>query len=349
MTGLQVQCALGPVMLDVAGLELTAEERDRLLHPAAGGVILFARNYSDPEQVARLTAEIHALRTPALLIAVDHEGGRVQRFRDAFTRLPPMREIGRFHENDAAAARALAHSVGAVLAYELRACGVDFSFAPVLDLDRGRSGVIGDRAFHSDPEIVGELASALVAGLAIGGMSAVGKHFPGHGFAEADSHTAMPVDDRPLSELERDMQPFVRLVTEGLTGIMPAHVRYPAADSQPAGYSRFWLHSVLRERLGFDGTIFSDDLTMVGAHVAGGIVERGWLALDAGCDMVLVCNDAAAAGVLLDGLKRACSPVALTRFARLHGRARSIGFSGLGRSPSYSAARDSVLNRPSVA
>ncbi|MEO8039012.1 MAG: beta-N-acetylhexosaminidase [Betaproteobacteria bacterium] len=332
-------------MLDVAGVELTAEERERLLHPVVGGVILFSRNYADPGQISRLTAEIHGLRTPSLLIAVDHEGGRVQRFRDGFTRLPPMRELGQLYDSDADAARALAHSIGAVLAFELRGCGVDFSFAPVLDLDHDRSGVIGNRAFHSNPECVGELATALVTGLAEGGMGAVGKHFPGHGYAEADSHVDMPVDARTYDQIERDMQPFVRLVTSGIPGIMPAHVLYAAVDSQPAGYSRFWLKSVLRERLGFDGTIFSDDLTMVGAQGAGGIVERGWLALDAGCEMVLVCNDPPAAGTLLDGLKRACSPVALTRLARLHGRPRPLDFAGLGRSSSYSAAREDVLRR----
>ena len=223
-----------------------------LAHPDVGGVILFARNYASPEQVSRLTTDIHAVRTPPLLIAVDHEGGRVQRFREGFTRLPAMRDLGVLHDHSPVAARDLARNVGSVLAHELRACGVDFSFAPVLDLDYGRSGVIGDRAFHTDPEAVAELAAALVAGLADGGMGAVGKHFPGHGFAEADSHTAMPVDERSLEEIERqDLEPFRRLVAAGLEGIMPAHVLYPRIDPQPAGYSRFWLQTMLRERLRF--------------------------------------------------------------------------------------------------
>jgi beta-N-acetylhexosaminidase len=341
---------LGPVMVDVAGLELDAQERELLAHPAVGGVILFARNYANPEQVSRLTADIHAVRTPPLLIAVDHEGGRVQRFREGFTRLPAMRDLGVLRDHAPAAARNLARSIGSVLAHELRACGVDFSFAPVLDLDHGRSGVIGDRAFHTDPDAVADLAGALVAGLADGGMGAVGKHFPGHGFAEADSHTAMPVDERSLEEIERqDLEPFRRLVAAGLEGIMPAHVLYSRVDPQPAGYSRFWLQTVLRERLGFDGTIFSDDLTMVGAHGAGNIVERGWLALDAGCDIVLVCNDPPAAAMLLEGLQRACAPAALGRLARLHGQPRPGSFATLRASPAYLAALDAVAHRPSIA
>lgn len=341
---------LGPVILDVAGLELQSAEREMLAHPGVGGVILFARNYESPEQVSRLATDIHAVRTPALLIAVDHEGGRVQRFREGFTRLPAMRDLGALHDHSPVAARDLARSIGSVLAHELRACGVDFSFAPVLDLDYGRSGVIGDRAFHNDPQAVADLAAALVAGLADGGMGAVGKHFPGHGFAEADSHTAMPVDERSLEEIERqDLEPFRRLVAAGLEGIMPAHVLYPRVDSQPAGYSRFWLQTMLRERLGFDGTVFSDDLSMVGAHGAGNIVERGWLALDAGCDVVLVCNDPGAAAVLLDGLQRACAPEVPARLARLHGQPRPGSFATLRATPTYLAALDAVMHRPFIA
>lgn len=340
---------LGPVMLDVAGLELQPEERERLLHPAVGGVILFGRNYANPEQVTRLVADIHAVRTPPLLVAVDHEGGRVQRFREGFTRLPPMRELGQLYDRSQDAACALANDVGSVLAHELRACGVDFSFAPVLDLDYGRSGVIGDRSFHADPGAVADLAAALVTGLQEGGMPAVGKHFPGHGYAEADSHTDMPVDERTFDEIEaRDLEPFRRLVTLGMRGIMPAHVLYPKVDAQPAGYSKFWLQTVLRGRLGFEGTVFSDDLSMVGAHSAGGIVERAWRALDAGCDMVLVCNDPAAAATLLDGIARESTPAGLERLARLHGAPRPVGFSALREHPLYAAALDAVARRPSV-
>ncbi len=327
---------LGPVMLDVAGTTLTADEREVLMHPAVGGVILFARNYTDPAQIAALTSEIHALRSPPLLIAVDHEGGRVQRFRDGFTRLPPMRDLGRLHDTDPAAARRAAHAVGEVLALELRAHGVDFSFAPVLDLDHGNSGVIGDRAFHSDPRVVAELALLVVRGLAHGGMGAVAKHFPGHGFASADSHTATAVDERTYGEIAAaDLIPFRHLVSNGLTGLMPAHVIYPKVDPSPAGFSRRWLHDELRVAMGFHGVIFSDDLSMVGAHGAGSIVDRARAALDAGCDMALVCNDPGAARVLVANLDRICGPVTLSAMARLHGHPRPLGFATLRESPEY--------------
>lgn len=327
---------LGPVMLDVAGTALTAEEREVLRHPAVGGVILFSRNYSDPAQLAALTAEIHAVRSPPLLIAVDHEGGRVQRFRAGFTRLPPMRDLGRLHDADPAAARRAAHAVGEVLALELRAHGIDFSFAPVLDLDHGNSGVIGDRAFHSDPHVVAELALLLVRGLGHGGMGAVAKHFPGHGFASADSHTATAVDERTFDEIAaHDMLPFRHLVSNGLTGVMPAHVIYPKVDPSPAGFSRRWLHDELRVAMGFRGVIFSDDLSMVGAHGAGSIVDRARAALDAGCDMALVCNDPGAARTLIANLGRVCGPVTLSAMARLHGHPRAAGFETLREIPEY--------------
>ena len=311
----------GPVMLDVGGLALDADDRRRLVHPAVGGVILFARNFRDCEQLAALTAEIHTLRSPALPIAVDHEGGRVQRFRDGFTRVPPMGALGRRWDTDPAAACRLAQQAGLVLAAELRRHDVDFTFAPVLDLDHGRSAVIGNRAFHADPEAVSELAAALVRGLAAGGMGAVGKHFPGHGFAAADSHVDMPVDPRTLEQLRAtDLVPFASLAATGLEGIMPAHVVYPAVTPEPAGYSTFWLLQVLRGEFGFKGVIFSDDLTMVGAHGAGDIVQRANVALDAGCDVVLVCNDPAAADQLLAGLDRPASPAARAAIARLAGR-----------------------------
>src|SRR5690606_4942334 len=249
---------LGPVMVDVAGHILTDAERDMLRHPLVGGVILFARNYQSPEQLKALTAAIRAVRTPALLIGVDHEGGRVQRFREGFTCLPPMRSIGRLYDRDPALALHLARATGLVLAAELRAHGVDFSFTPVLDLDFGCSRVIGDRAFHSRPDAVAQLAGALIEGLGLLGMGAVGKHFPGHGGCEADSHVAIPVDRRSLAEIEQnDMQPFKALFARGLTAVMPAHVIYPEVDAQPAGFSRRWLQDILRGQLGFDGMIFS--------------------------------------------------------------------------------------------
>ena len=285
------EIALGPVMMDVAGHVLSAEEKEALRHPLVGGVILFARNYESPEQLKALTAEIRALRSPTLLIGVDQEGGRVQRFRAGFTRVPPMRVLGELYDSAPSAAMNLAHALGVVLGAELRAHGVDFSFTPVLDLDFGQSGVIGDRAFHGDSGAVGELAGELIAGLGTLGVGAVGKHFPGHGFATADSHVAFPVDERELRDIEaRDLRPYRALIPRGLAAVMPAHVIYPKVDARPAGFSRRWLQEILRGEYAFEGLIFSDDLSMEAASVAGGVVERAQAALAAGCDMVLVCN-----------------------------------------------------------
>src|SRR3954471_12927508 len=243
----------GPVMLDVIGTTLTDDDRRRLAHPLVGGVILFARNYESPEQLDQLTADIHAVRQPPLLIGVDHEGGRVQRFREGFTVLPAMRELGAAWDADPKAARKLAECVGYVLARELRAHGVDLSFTPVLDVDHGNSSVIGDRAFHSQPRAISELALGLIHGLNEGGMSSVGKHFPGHGHVRADSHHEIPVDERSYAAIEAsDLIPFRRLIEGGLGGIMPAHVIYPSVDNQPAGFSQIWLKHVLRTQLGFD-------------------------------------------------------------------------------------------------
>jgi beta-N-acetylhexosaminidase len=295
---------LGPVVVDLVGLELTADEREILAHPLVGGVILFARNYAAPDQLRALTRSIHAVRSPPLLVAVDHEGGRVQRFLEGFTRLPPMRALGRAHDRSPVLAANLAGAIGVVLAAELAAHGVDFSFAPVLDVDFGSSSVIGDRAFHSDPGAVAKLAGALIGGMARMGMGAVGKHFPGHGYVRADSHHEVPVDSRDLATIEaNDLLPYRALIGRGLAGVMPAHVIYPKVDARPAGFSPVWLKDILRGRLGFDGIVFSDDLSMEGAAVAGGIVERGRAALDAGCDVVLVCNAPDAARRLLDGLE----------------------------------------------
>ncbi len=312
----------GPVMLDIAGTELAAEERERLGHPLVGGVILFARNYVSREQLVALTRDIEAIRSPALLVAVDHEGGRVQRFRDGFTAIPAMRELGQAWDRDVALAAREGRRWGWHLASELRACGVDFSFTPVLDIDYGRSAVIGNRAFHRNPNAVAHLAAALHAGLAAGGMPGVGKHFPGHGYAEADSHTDLPVDERTLEELViDDLVPFGVLCRCGIEGIMPAHVVYPKVDAQPAGFSRVWLQDILRGRLGFDGVIFSDDLGMAGARVAGGMVDRAQAAVSAGCDVVLVCNDPDGAGQLLDAWRTPVAPTLAARWERMAGRA----------------------------
>ena len=313
--------APGPAIIDVAGTALAEDDRARLRHPAVGGVILFARNYESPPQLLALVAEIRTLR-PDILLCVDHEGGRVQRFRTGFSPLPPMRRLGEIWDRDRLAACAAARAAGLVIAVELAAHGLDFSFAPVLDLDYGRSAVIGDRAFHADPVAVGELAAAFIRGLGEGGMAAVGKHFPGHGYASADSHVDVPRDERPLQEiLARDAAPYHAAIAAGLAAVMPAHVIYTRVDAEPAGYSRFWLHDVLRQRLGFAGTIFSDDLSMEGAGTAGGIPERARAALAAGCDMVLLCNDPRGQEQLLDALGGA-APVEAGRFALLRAKKR---------------------------
>ena len=292
---------LGPVMLDVVGKSLSDDDLRRLHHPLTGGVILFARNYESRAQITALCAAIHHAR-PGILIAVDHEGGRVQRFRsDGFTRLPAMRALGQLWDRDVLQSCKVATALGYVLAAELRACGVDLSFTPVLDLDYGPSEVIGDRAFHRDPRVVTMLAKSINHGLLQAGMANCGKHFPGHGFVAADSHIAIPVDERdPKDILKEDAAPYGWLGMS-LSAVMPAHVIYPFFDSQPAGFSRKWL-SLLRDELGFEGVIFSDDLSMEGASVAGNVVQGAHAALSAGCDMVLVCNSPDKADQLLEGL-----------------------------------------------
>ena len=316
-----VEVPRGPVVLGVEGAVLTAADRARLLHPLTGGVILFTRNFESCEQLDALTASIRALRTPSLLICVDHEGGRVQRFRDGFTAVPAMRTLGELWDNDVAKAAAEAERLGRLMARELRAHGVDFSFAPVLDVDFGASAVIGDRAFHGNPNAVAHLASCLRRGLNAGGCAAVGKHFPGHGFIAADSHVALPVDERTLDTLlADDLVPFAVLAKEGMEAVMPAHVIYPAVDSVAAGFSRIWLQDILRGRLRFDGLVFSDDLEMAGAHAAGDIVARADAAATAGCDMVLACNDFAAMDDLLSRWKPAAQPDLARRAARMEGK-----------------------------
>lgn len=305
--------ALGPVMLDIAGTELTELDRERLSHPLVGGIILFSRNYVSRDQLTALCAEIHALREPRLLIAVDHEGGRVQRFRDGFTRLPAMRRLGELQAQNPAAAEAAAYAVGYVLASELRACGVDFSFTPVLDLDYGQSSVIGDRSLGADPQAVALLANALISGLHAAGMKSCGKHFPGHGHVAADSHVAIPVDERSLDAIQHDIMAF-RLGK--VDAVMPAHVIYPAVDSKPAGFSPVWL-GILRDSLEFDGVIFSDDLSMEGASVAGDIMARADAAWRAGCDMLLVCNAPDAAGRLLAEWNASPDPQRSARILKL--------------------------------
>ena len=335
--------SLGPLMLDVAGLELTAADRARLAHPLVGGVILFARNYRDPAQLQALTGELRALKSPALLIAVDHEGGRVQRFRSGFTRLPPMRALGEVWDQHPHQARSLARQTGFVLAAELRAHGVDLSFAPVLDLDYGASSVIGDRAFHSDPAAVAELAHALVLGMKDAGMGACGKHFPGHGHVAADSHVAVPVDERAYADLEAaDLLPFRALIDLGLPALMPAHVIYPRVDARPAGFSPVWIKDILRARLGFEGALFSDDLTMEGASVAGSITDRVVAALSAGCDMALICNRPDLADQALAELSFAWPAASRARLARLHGHPHPPGLTALREDSRYTTALHAI-------
>jgi len=336
--------SLGPVMLDVVGKALNDDDRRRLKHPLVGGVILFSRNYESPEQLRLLTAEIHALRTPPLLIAVDHEGGRVQRFRDGFTRIPAMRELGKTWNDNPQGSCHLAQQVGYVLAAELRACGVDFSFTPVLDVDYGQSSVIGDRAFHSEPLAIVELAHSLLLGLREGGMPTVGKHFPGHGFVQADSHLEIPVDERSYAAIERcDLIPFRQMVSHGLAAVMPAHVIYPKVDSRPAGFSPIWIKNILRGELGFEGCVFCDDLSMEGASVAGGIVQRAEAALNAGCDMVLVCNRPESADELLQGLQRDMPATSNTRLEQMRGMPATESLSKLHKQHPYLKALNEVV------
>ena len=335
--------SLGPVMLDIDGTELTADDKKKLLHPLIGGVILFARNFSSRGQLVQLTTEIHALRTPSLLIAVDHEGGRVQRFREDFTRLPPMRELGRIWDEHPIKARHLAQQTGYVLAAELRAAGVDLSFTPVLDMDHGQSCIIGDRAFHHKPQAITELAHGLMSGLKSAGMTAVGKHFPGHGYIEADSHIEMPVDERTYLDIEKnDLIPFRKMIGFGLAAIMPAHVIYPRVDACPAGFSEIWLKKILRGDLGFEGCIFSDDLSMEGAAIAGNIVQRAKCALSAGCDMVLVCNNPEAADTLLAELRWDIPAISVARLARMRGRPHPDSVVKLHESASFVKAVEEI-------
>ena len=330
---------IGPVMLDVAGTALTPVDRRRLAHPLAGGVILFTRNYESPPQLIELCETIHGIKSPPLLIAVDHEGGRVQRFRTGFTPLPPMRMLGRLWDEDPRRARDTARQVGFVLAAELRAHGVDFSFTPVLDVDFGESGVIGDRAFHRQPRAIAELAQALQSGMRDAGMATVGKHYPGHGHVKADSHTEVPVDERDYVDIElTDLEPFRQMTDYGMTAVMPAHVIYPRVDQKPAGFSRIWLQDILRGRLGFEGVIFSDDLCMQGASTEGGMVDRANSALEAGCDMVLVCNNPLAADELLAGLQWTPPPASVVRLTRMRGGPHPAPMGQLQTSAQYRTA-----------
>ena len=312
---------LGPVMLDLEGTELTEPERKRLLHPQCGGVILFARNYESPQQLRTLVESIHGLRHPRLIVAVDQEGGRVQRFREGFQSLPALGRLGDLYDREPERALALSETIGWIMAAELRHHGIDISFAPVLDLGHKVSSVIGDRAFHTRPEIIARLANAWIRGMTRAGMEAVGKHFPGHGSVRGDSHHEIPFDSRSLERIEQqDLLPFRRVIATHLAGIMMAHVIYDQVDPLPAGYSRAWIQGILRGQLGFEGAVFSDDLSMSGARSVGGYPERARASLDAGCDMLLVCNNPQGAEEVLEALGDYLDPVAQLRLVRMHGR-----------------------------
>jgi beta-N-acetylhexosaminidase len=313
--------SLGPLMIDIDGTELTPEDVRILSHPLVGSVILFSRNYRDVAQLKSLTQAIRGVRSPHLLIAVDHEGGRVQRFREGFTRLPAARALGRRYDEDRREGLALAQSVGWLMASELRAVGVDYSFAPCVDLDYGVSEIIGDRAFHSDPDSVAALAVAYMSGMREAGMAAVAKHFPGHGAVIADSHVALPVDRRNFVDLEGDIRPYRLLIENNVAGVMGAHVVFPAIDALPASLSKSWINGVLRGDLKFHGCVFADDMTMAGAAAFGGVIERTELAFAAGCDVLPICNDRQAVKSVLDHFGPDLgSPASQARVVRMRAR-----------------------------
>lgn len=333
--------AIGALMLDVEGLTLNEEDKQLLAHPHVGGLILFARNFESAAQVTQLVKEIRAIR-PEILIAVDQEGGRVQRFRDGFVKLPPMKVFGDLYASNPDQAKQLSYQCGWLMASEVLAVGVDISFAPILDVDCGISQVIGNRAFHADPEIAIRLLREFIRGMHDAGMGATGKHFPGHGSVEADSHIALPVDERSWVEIEaHDLKPFTALSRE-LQGIMPAHVIYAKVDDKPAGFSPFWLQDILRQRLGFDGVIFSDDLSMEGAVATGSFTDRAYAALDAGCDMVLVCNHREGAKEVLQALEKRGQLPEQSRFNGLKGRFKQ-NWESLHASADFALTRDAIM------
>jgi beta-N-acetylhexosaminidase len=332
--------SLGPLMIDLLGTEVSAEERELLRHPLVGGVILFTRNYRDPAQLSQLVADIHGARSPPLIVAVDQEGGRVQRFRPGFTTLPPARRIGHEYDLDARRGAALARTSGWLMAAELRAHGVDISFAPCVDLDLKVSEVIGERAFHADPQVVSQLAMAFMHGMREAGMAATAKHFPGHGAVVADSHHALPVDRRPLADLGAELTPYRRLIANGLPAVMVAHILFPEVDSAPASLSGRWIRDVLRGELRFQGVVFADDLSMGGAAAAyGDVVTRARRALSAGCDMLPVCNNRASVTELLTHLDIEPEPASSLRLVRLHGRTGAPARAPLEASGAWQAAR----------
>ncbi len=309
------QCPIGPIMIDITGTTLSQYDKEKIAHPNAGAVILFARNYETPEQVLELNQQIKAAKKGAILIAVDQEGGRVQRCQTGFTRLPPAAAYAGQSE--------LTEGAGWLMASELLALGFDFSFAPVLDIDAGISEIIGNRSFSQNTQQACDLTSAFRSGMRRAGMSAIGKHFPGHGAVALDSHLTLPIDERDFATIyQKDVLPFKRLIEEGLEGIMPAHVVYPAIDELPAGFSPVWINDILRQKLGFNGVVFSDDISMEGAASVGGFEERAKLAQQAGCDMVLVCNNEKAAEDVLEATPIETNRVREQRLLHMLGKAK---------------------------
>src|SRR5579872_2195728 len=340
--------SLGPLMIDLEGTSLSAEEREMVRHPLVGGVILFTRNYSDPEQLTQLVAAIHAARTPGVIVAADHEGGRVQRFRPGFSLLPPAGRIGQAFNVDPRAGLELSRRMGWLMAAELRACDLDISFAPCVDLDYGVNKAIGDRSFHARSEAVSQLAVAYMHGMRDAGMAATAKHFPGHGAVVADSHVSLPVDRRDLPDLEDDLAPYRRLIANGLPAVMVAHVLFPAVDPSPASLSGRWIRDVLRGDMRFQGVVFADDLSMGGAAAAyGDIVTRARTALAAGCDMLPVCNNRASVVTLLEKLNVEPEPASQLRLVRMHGKG-GVSRQALTSLPEWQRSRE-LLARSSAA
>ncbi|MBA6340450.1 beta-N-acetylhexosaminidase [Colwellia sp. MB02u-10] len=309
---------MGPVMFDVQGTSLSQEDKEILQHPLIGGLIFFTRNYQSPEQMADLSQQIRMAAKKPMLLAVDHEGGRVQRFREGFSLIPAMGKLWRMSEQNLALAKELAKQSAVLMALEVQAVGIDISFAPVLDINN-ISEVIGDRAFHQQPDYVTELAEAFISGLHLVGMKATGKHFPGHGSVKADSHIDLPIDSRTSAEIfQQDLIPFKQLISKGkVDALMPAHIIFPDVDPQAVGFSRYWLQNILREQLGFNGVIFSDDLSMQGAASIGGYIERAEAAQAAGCDMLLLCNNRDGCVEVLDNANISTSLVSSGRLDKL--------------------------------
>lgn len=329
---------MGPLVLDIEGTELKASDIRRISDPLVGMVILFTRNYENREQLTELCKQIHSIK-PEILIAVDHEGGRVQRFREGFTQIPAMQKLGELFKTQSENALLAAMACGYVMAAELRACGVDMTFAPCLDVDFGRSQIIGERSFSSDPSVIAQLALALVQGFRLAGMSNCGKHFPGHGWVKADSHLELPMDDRSYEKLQStDLKPYIWM-GQALDSVMAAHVLYPEADRKPAGFSSYWLQAVLRDTLQFTGAVFSDDLSMKGALSEGDVTERAHAALKAGCDMLILCNDFEASDRLLKTLQFEDTPEREERVRRLMPKGEALQWEALVNSALYKRSK----------